>query len=101
MPPPSQPGTNPTPAATSRGGDGVLPGVVDDVAEGAPQQGDEDRRADEAEPERRGDAPVPGEDPADRRADEHPADDADHVDRADPPLELLGHRTLPHRRRGG
>ena len=70
-------------------GDGSLLVGVRDVGQLPPDQHHEDRRAGEREPERRGDAPLLGEQR--RRSPEpttRPPYDADHVDAADPALQL-------------
>ncbi len=81
---------------------------VGDVPELPPDQREGEPGPDEREPPRRHD-PAPVRDQAtEERADEHAAHHADHVDRADPALELRRHRALadgvgqrpPHERVG-
>src|SRR4051812_25365419 len=67
----------------------------------SPDQDDEDRRADEAEPERRRDAPPRSDDTAERRSDHEGAVHADHVDTADPALQLLRDGPLANALRRG
>src|SRR5690606_16649665 len=85
----------PPPTRSTEFADGGRPSVgtrdlsgVSDVTELAPHERERGARADEREPERRGDPPRLGEDAPERLPDDAAAEHADHVDRADATLEL-------------
>ena len=67
----------------------------------APEQDHEDRRADEREPERRGDAESGGEQTADSRTHDQAAEHAYRIHAADPALKMLGDSPLPDGDRRG
>src|SRR6478735_6864271 len=68
---------------------------VGDVAEGAPDQREDEGGADEREPVRRGDAADAGEHAADRLPDEDAGEHGDGVHAADPALQFDRHRAHP------
>jgi RNA polymerase sigma-70 factor (ECF subfamily) len=87
-------------STASRGGRlGLLVGVSD-PGQLAPERDDEDRRADEGEPERRGDAVTGGQRAADGRADDQAAVHADGVHTAHPAQQVGGDGALPDGDRG-
>ena len=71
---------------------------VDDVVELAPQEHDEQRGAEEPEPERRRDAELAREEATDRCADHDAADQADRVDAGHAAQQLVRYRALADHR---
>ena len=80
----------------------IQPGLSErDVVQLAPDEHQEQGRAEEREPERSGHAPLPSDQAADAGAHHEAAEHADEVDAPDPALQLGRDGALAHRDRGG